>query len=503
MTQRLLAAAERFGGSLVVGVITFVLLRLTMLPGVGTWDTAEYQAVGPLLGTAHSPGYPTYTIIGWIASIVLQPFGDPAARMNLLAVLCIAVGAAITVDLVRALTRSVWLGMAAGLGLALLPITWRIGLHAESHALHVVFVAALLRLLVAWQERHAADDPRGDRWLVAAAGLFGVSLGNHSLTLLLAPGIGLFLLMVEPGIWRRVRFVATCALALIGATVLVHLELPLRAGPFPAPLVYANPATWDGFWYVVLAQQFHSWLIGPLDDLGGKFARLVALTTAQLGPLGVLVPIAFVISAVRRRPYAVLTGVSVFITCFFSASYQNADISRYYVVPALMVWTWLAILAGAVVDSVSELGPRVRPAAIAALAAIILVAPTVIAIPNRRVVLDESRMTFGQEWLDQTLDRLEPNAVVVSWWSFSTPLWYAQRVEHRRPDITIIDDRTRLDQNLGEVSSIIDSYLGKRPVYVIRVEPQEIAGIEDRYETQPLVYSPPDWLRRIVRRNGA
>ena len=34
------------------------------------------------------------------------------------------------------------------------------------------------------------------------------------------------------------------------------------------------------------------------------------------------------------------------ITCFFAASYVNADISRYYLGPALMAWTWLAILAG-------------------------------------------------------------------------------------------------------------------------------------------------------------
>ena len=54
---------------------------------------------------------------------------------------------------------------------------------------------------------------------------------------------------------------------------------------------------------------------------------------------------------------------------------------------------------------------------------------------------------------------MEPNAVIVSWWSYSTPLWYAQRVEGRRPDITIVDDRTRLDENLGELTDVIDSNL--------------------------------------------
>ena len=66
--------------------------RLAMLPGVAYWDTGELQAVAPLLGTAHPTGFPTYVLLGWLASVVLQPFGEPAFRMNLLSGLCLAVG---------------------------------------------------------------------------------------------------------------------------------------------------------------------------------------------------------------------------------------------------------------------------------------------------------------------------------------------------------------------------------------------------------------------------
>ena len=55
---------------------------------------------------------------------------------------------------------------------------------------------------------------------------------------------------------------------------------------------------------------------------------------------------------------------------------------------------------------------------------------------------------------------MAPDAVIVSWWSYSTPLWYAQRVQGRRPDITIVDDRTRLDENLGGLTDVIDANLG-------------------------------------------
>ena len=65
---------------------------------------------------------------------------------------------------------------------------------------------------------------------------------------------------------------------------------------------------------------------------------------------------------------------------------------------------------------------------------------------------------------------LPANAVIVSWWSDSTTLWYGQKVEGLRPDIFIVDDRTRLDDNLGEVWDVINRYLGKRPVFLDRLE---------------------------------
>ena len=101
-----------------VAIVAFGAARAALLPGVDFWDTGELQTVGPLLGTAHPTGFPTYVLLGWLASVVLQPLGEPAFRMNLLSAFCLAAAAGLTVDLVRALTRSVALGVLAGLGLA-------------------------------------------------------------------------------------------------------------------------------------------------------------------------------------------------------------------------------------------------------------------------------------------------------------------------------------------------------------------------------------------------
>ena len=76
------AVATPLLASLIVAAIALVLARRALLPGLGFWDTGEFQVVGPLLGTAHPTGYPAYVILGWLAGVVLQPLGDPALRID-------------------------------------------------------------------------------------------------------------------------------------------------------------------------------------------------------------------------------------------------------------------------------------------------------------------------------------------------------------------------------------------------------------------------------------
>ncbi len=47
----------------IVGGVALALYIRTLLPDVGLWDTAEFQAVGPVLGIAHPTGYPSYTLL--------------------------------------------------------------------------------------------------------------------------------------------------------------------------------------------------------------------------------------------------------------------------------------------------------------------------------------------------------------------------------------------------------------------------------------------------------
>jgi hypothetical protein len=502
-------AVVRFGAPALVGVAAFAIARSTLLPGLGLWDTGEFQAVAPVLGTAHPTGYPSYILLGWVASLLLAPFGEPALRMNLLSAITLGVAAGLTVVLIRGLTGRTAVAAAAGFLLALTPIPWRVGSFADPHMLHLALVAAILVLLVGWESRTRSGRSDADRWLVAAAAVFGIALGNQALTVLLAPGIGLFLLAVEPRLRLRSAQVGRCVAALLGVAALVYLELPIRAA-MGAPLVYGHPDTWGGFWYVVLAQQFGGSLNAPFSDLAGKAGALVSLATAQFGALVALIPASFVVVAVRRPRYALLTGTSLLVTCWFAASYTNADIERYYLGPILIAISWLAIAAAAVVDAVAappfvgEEEPGVRPAVVRVLASVligvVLVAPAVSAAPATRLAVDQSTDTRAADWSRWAFRTAEPDAVFVTWWGYSTPLWYRQVILGERADVRVVDDRTRLDQGLGSVDDVIRANVGSRPVYLVRRD-EDLAALEGSWQLD--VVPDPGGLQPLLRVVGS
>ena len=529
--QRAVAAARpraELLTALGVGLLSVFAAWTAMLPGIWFWDTAEAQIVGPTLGVMHPTGFPAYVLLGWLASVVLTPFGEPAFRMNLLSGLLIAAAAMATLGIVRRLGAPLVVAAAAGIGFALTPVAWRMSTHADVHALHVALAGLVLLLLVAWEQaverdRDAGGDGRAaDRWLLGAAAAYGVSLANHQLTLLLAPAIALFVLAVLPDVLRRPRLLAAGLLLPLAVAALLYLELPLRAGPFRAPLVYGHPETLEGLAYILLAEQFRSALLDPFADPLGTFAATFGRLDGEFGPLLAVLPVAFVVTAIRRPRYALLTGVASVTTLVFNAAYQNADIGRYDLGPVLMAWTWLGLLAGVVVeaivdrlygvsdvadethdlDAADRLDLRERAlTGIGLFVAAVLLLPTLTDLGRRHATIDRSSDRSAQVWMERAFAVIEPDAVVLSWWSYSTPLWYGQLIEGRRPDIRVIDDRTLLDESLGEVTDVIDAHLGRVPVYVMRAFPDELAEVQARFTLE--LVPDTDVLYRVTGRTGA
>ena len=448
----------------------------------------------PLLGTVHPTGFPTYVLLGWLASTpapAVRRAGvpdEPAHRRCSSAVAAGRHGRARRAgsDAVDDPRR-----VAAALGLGADAVVWRIATHADAHMLHLRSSRSCSAARALGGARGGATRagrrgrPRADRWLVAAAVVFGaVASANHSLTLLLVAADRAVRARRRAGRPPRGR---GSSLACAGArgrrrSSLVYLELPLRAGPFRAPLVYGRPGH-VGWLLVHRARRASSGAAfdEPFADLAGQARRPRRPSPASSsGRWPCSCRSAFVVDRRSARPrYALLSGVALADHVLFAASYVNADIERYYLGPGAVRLDLARDRSAAAPSSTASAGPsatagprrdrrrrRTRGAAPTTARARglparapprrarvrSLLVPTAIAPEPRRIGGRPRRDdTAHGSWLDEAPWRRSTGTPSSSrWWSYSTPLWYAQLVEGLRPDIWIVDDRTSLDEDLGE-----------------------------------------------------
>lgn len=469
-----------------VSVFALAIYIRTMLPGVGFWDTAEAQTVPWTLSIFHPTGFPTYTLVGWLWSQL--PIGEVAYRMNLLSGVSMAVSAGLVTLIAARLmeerhrpTVAAAAGIA-GLAFAFASEPWDNAVRADVHALHAVFATVILWLLLTWRVAVHRRSARSGRWLMAAALAFGLGLGNHPLTGLLAFGIAPFLFIVDPDLWRRPRLIAACA-ALLVIGLSTYLYIPIRAAIEPEPpLFYARPNTPERLRYLIFAEQFRNLFDhfeDPLAYFAGRWQKAESVLAAQFaGPGWVLVAFGAATVAVRRLGTFVLLALIVTVNVWYSMNFLDGDIDRYYltttVVAAALLGVAIAGLATTSGRAAAELARRLdraarRRAAAAASVAVLLLA---LMLPAASLVTlyetrDRSDDREASRWVASVFAALPQDAVVLSWWSYSTPLWYHRWVLGERPDTTIIDERNMLDDGYLTWDGTIRAFLGRRPVYLV------------------------------------
>lgn len=494
--------AVAFAAAAVVLLALGIYLR-TMLPSTGFWDTGEAQTVPPTLSIFHPTGFPTYEILGWLWTRL--PMGEVAWRMNLLSAVSVAAAAGFVTLIAGHLMserNGPLRGGAAGIAGAAFAFAsepWENATRADVHAVNVLFVAIVVWLLFAWRAAERAGSSRAGGWLVAAAAAFGIGIGAHPLVGLLAIGIGVWLFVVDRGLWRRWRLIALCGVVLVAGLVGPYAFLWVRAISDPEPpLFYARPDTWERFRYLVFAEQFSGLFrefLAPLSDLPDKVADVRRVLSVQFVPPGwLLVAIGAAIVAARGLGTFAVLFLFVLGNVVYSMNFNDGDIDRYYMptiaVLAPLLGVAVAAVGAACARAVGEVGRRLFTTVQARRRLAALAGGVVLAlgagVPYASLVTgyeahDASTNRDADAWVASVHEVLPPNAVVVSWWSYSTALWHHRWVLGERPDVTIIDERDILDDGYRTMSNAIRAHFGRRPVYVVLPD-WERRAVTERWE---------------------
>lgn len=486
-----------------VAALAFVVYLLTLSRGVLGGDAGELQFVPPILGLAHPTGYPLQVLLHYAWSHL--PISAVAYRLNLLDALI----AASAVGAVVAVTREAGAGRAAsalaGLALAFAELWWSQAVRGDKYTLNGLFLALVLLLFLRWRAR-----PTSGR-LMLLAFVFGLSLTHHRSMVLVAPALGLGLLLAG---WRPVPWRALVGPALLCiAPLAVYAYVPwagVRGLP-PGSWPVDTPAAFAEF----LLDRGYASQIRPDAALGGRLLEEGRVLLRSFGALGAALGLGGIVASFIRDWRLALVFLLVFVPqAVLGASYlleSNYQIPRHWVffLPAFSIWSvWLGLGLDALICWMTRRAPG-RP--ILVTSAVLGVSVLILAASAwSRGAITLVRSEAGAETMDAwrqdlqrspvaerfgrlAMDRAAPDAFVVSDWEQATVLWYFQRVEGARPDLTIRYPIERLDDTLAEARA------SGRPVYITRTLP----GVESRGVTSsvgPLlqVYPPPTTVSASV-----
>jgi len=464
-----------------VSLAALILYTITLAPTTQFWDASEYIAAAHALGIPHPPANPFFVIVAHVWGL-LPLAADYARRINLLAALTSAVSAGLWFLIGERWLRSIvahdgWRRVAAAAGAvvgATMFTVWNQAVANEKvYTISVLSIALILWLTMRW-----ADQPvetRNDNLLILVVYLLALTATNQLMGLLVTPAVLVYVLLTDPRVLLRPRFLVPAALvAVVGLSV--NLFIPIRAQldpymnqgdatnwpalhavltreQFAKPSIFDNPmyergSANPGRSIVLIGQQFlnywqyFTWQFGR--DWSALAERLLAVLFTGLGFLGARRHW----RADRRSALAMttlvltLTVALVFYLNFkwgYSQPYSGLEHEvrerDYFFIASFAAWgVWvgigLAALAEAIVARLPQAGWRFA-------APVFLIA--LIPLFGNRLTASRAGETVARDFARDLLESVDPYALIITSGDNDTfPLWHAQEAQGIRRDVSVL-----------------------------------------------------------------
>jgi hypothetical protein len=424
-----MARVDWLHAGLVAGAL-FALYAASAPHTVALEDDALFILSSYFLGIAHPPGYPLFTLIGHLFSLL--PFGSVAYRVHLVSALFGALSGAALWLCARQLSLGRLSAHVAAFALGLSPVFWSQSIIAEVYTLNAFFFLVLVYLGL----KSRPPLP----WLAL---IFGLSLSNHwPLMLLVAPAFAVLLWPMREEIVRRAALLGgLVALGLAPYAWLVYRSLA------PLPISFYGPLeTLADMWHFVSRAGYAEVDRSPAADWLDRvkffrfFAGELVLQFALLGTALAAAGFAVQWRRLGRRIGAFLTvaflmpSAVLLLLLGFDYSAIAKHVFHVYPLPAYAV---AALWAGLGFAWAAE-RCALRPVAAAGAAGALLV--LVFAAGARTNVFTDH--DWGARYARTLLAVFPENAVVFARGEADlAPLAYFHMIENVRPDITLFQTK--------------------------------------------------------------
>lgn len=428
------------------------LYTTTLNPDVQPADSGEFQIAAITLGIPHPPGYPLFTMLGWLFAQV--PFGSAFARVSFLSVIA---SAATLVIVARSAERvaqaaqprhsltATLAGILAASALGTSTTFWAQATTTNIRSLTAFFAASLVYATVRIFCDLKTQGGESGTARISSMALFAVALGlgvGHHASLAFA-GVVFGVFALRAGLRSRLRWwgyaLAGLAFAL---TQLVWLYLPLRdaAGARFAP---GNLSTLNGLLDHIFARGFAGdmFAFATPEFLGDRLAILPSLLTFQFSaPVLLLCALALLTLIAKRTAFGVTLLLACALHLFVTLTYRAPQTVEY----ALPSWVMLSVVLGGGLGIVGNLAAgahgtsgavrRLPYLLLAGALAFVLARDAGDRLPSY-ISLARDRTT--RQLAAGALETAPPDTTILAMWHQATPMWALQDVESLRQDVRV------------------------------------------------------------------
>ncbi len=466
---------RRWIATLAIVLVSFIVISTTTCPTVTFTDNGELAAVAGTLGIAHPTGYPLFTLIGRLLTMVV-PSEQPVRVLNVAATFILALGAGAMFRLLLTLreARAVFGGptgrsesiegasAAAALAFAFSTTVWSQGVSWEVYGLQLLLMILTTNAFIRGLQAIRENRTEIPRWFILSAFLLGLGFANHMTTILLLPAF-LYLYVAVAG-WnvasiRRIGMVVPWSVLALS----LYLVLPIRSASGPI-LDWGGTSELDRLVRHVSGTQYQVWMFSGAAVMKKQFVYFLTHFVEEYHVVFLPLIIAGISAQARRTKRMFwFTLVLLLTTLLYATNYDIFDIDSYFLLAYIAAAFWIA--AG--MEWIIILLERRMRTMVAMAFSLLVVAGVQVGSNHGRV--DQSANTLVEDAVENVCAAIEPGGMLVtSQWDYViSPLWYYQLMEGKRADICVVD------KNL----------LMNRPWYFAQME-RTYPGIFDRVRSE-------------------
>ena len=395
-------------------VVLSILYARTLQPSTGnvfSIDTTKFDYLGLVLGTAHPPGYPLYTMLDALIVRVV-PFGSVAARANLLSAVCAVLLGVVAVDILLRLRVRPVLAAGGATAIGLIPELWMFAVVAEVYTMTALFVGLVLACVL----RFDTTGRRG--WLRAGVVILALSFAHATSDVLLMPGLLLYLSMRRVRWLFRLRELAVLLPASAALALLPYLYLFWRTAAHAAFLDVRVTGVRSFVAVITGARYGPKMFAVPVSQLPGRIVELGHAGWVQFGPfLGLCVLGLLALPLRRRRLAAAMLVTWAVCIAVFVLFYRVGDWTTMLLPFWLVLGLWAVVGLDTVVAGCTALLGRAgaaRPvvrmfSGLVALGSVVALVWT--AVVTSYDTVDQSR-THSQVPVDAAIGNVPDNSVI-------------------------------------------------------------------------------------------